>query len=79
MALFVILSDGHVSEQHVGKKAEFSSRVILKVEEVQADGHELDWVMQWFDESIPCHKGRVMNWYGDTAKMIAKSLYHLDK
>lgn len=76
MALFVTLFNGDTFEHHIGRKAYFS---VSEVNEVQADGHELDWITQWFNGSIPCHKGRVMNWYGDTAKMIAKALYYLDK
>ena len=79
MAGFVVLSNGLVTEFHTGARVEYSSRDLMLVEEVQADGHELDWIMQWFNDSIPCHKGRAMNWYGDIAKMIAKSLYHLNK
>lgn len=79
MALYVTHSNGVVGEFHVGKKVEYARRDLMLVEEVQADGHELDWIMHWFNDSIPCHKGRVMSWYGDTAKMIAKSLYHMDK
>lgn len=39
--------------------------------QVQADGHELEWIRERFVNLPDEPQGRVVSWFGDHAKMIA--------
>ena len=54
----------------VGHKMTFDTS---SISEVQADGHELEWIRENFS-NLPMFKGRVCNWFGDMAKMIAAAV-----
>ena len=47
---------------------------ISKVVEVQADGHELEFIKFRFEVPYMC--GKIIIWYGDFAKFIAGNLKH---
>ena len=70
-----------VQELHVGEAFTCRTRGINiweDVTEIQADGHELEWIRRNF-ANLPCSHFRVCNWYGDHAKLIAAGLFYLDK
>lgn len=48
------------------------------VDEVTADGHELEFILENI-QGIPCPKKplRMVTWYGDDAKFIAKHWFQL--
>jgi hypothetical protein len=77
MSLYVVLSNGTTNEHHIGKSIYYSG-LIADVVEVQADGHELEWIKKSFT-NLPYHEYRVNNWFGDQAKMIAKSLFYFNR
>lgn len=60
---------------HVGKKVPISYQEVNAVNDIQADGHELEHILCMFDHSnflIP--KGRVVRIFGDLAKTIVANL-----
>lgn len=68
MAAYFTFATENVVEKHVG------SNLLIACEEevtsVQADGHELEYIKQYFT-GLPMHNGRVVSWYGDHANFIA--------
>lgn len=70
--LYVILKGGRELGWHTGEKIYLPPQ--SEVVEVQADGHELEWIKENFN-NIPYHKlNRVQNWSGDMARFIAQNL-----
>lgn len=80
MSLVVVYQSGAsaasvlVREWHVGTKYEHNEHTIDHVTEVQADGHELEWVLREFNNIPTIRARRVMRWHGDIAKFIAGQL-----
>lgn len=76
MALFYT-ANGIVkdAEVHVGntKGLQAMRNIGRSVISLQADGHELEAIREQFT-GIPMHKGRVVEWFGDTAAFIAMHL-----
>ncbi len=55
---------------HVGEPLkEIAPETVVRV---QADCDELAWVLAEFGPTMPCHRGPVNNWFGDTAKIVAR-------
>lgn len=72
--LYVILKSGKEIEWHIGEKINCQPLHLTTTEEVYADGDELEWIKESFD-NIPFHKiNRVQNWSGDMARFIASNL-----
>jgi hypothetical protein len=73
--LTIVFQSGFEQEWHVKEKiqADMPMRTAKFVTEVTADGHELEWITNNFD-NLPCPKNPVVSWYGDLAKMIFDSL-----
>lgn len=72
--LYVVYQDGSASKHHRGREMNFDHRRVMTVSMVQADGDELEDVI----DLIGIHKyptWPVVKWYGDTAKFIAGNLY----
>jgi hypothetical protein len=80
--LVIVYSDtlrrGNEATCHVGSPI---PSIILphRVEVIQADGHELEKIIQLFttdggQRTIPVPDRRVVAWYGDTAKTIVAAL-----
>lgn len=51
----------------------FPSSVAIHTVMVQADGHELSAIEEQF-YNVPMHEGRVVRWFGETAKFIVGNL-----
>lgn len=79
MALYLVTVE-RTFELHVGTSFSLARTGLIfeDIVEVQADGHELEWVRKNFT-NLPCSNFRVCNWYGDIAKTIVAGLYYLDK
>ncbi len=58
---------------YIGSKSSLKNAQVSTVTEVQADGDELQWVLDNIT-GIPTNKNRVVRWFGDHAKFIAGSL-----
>jgi hypothetical protein len=80
--LSVILSDNQEFTWHVGEKVPeiwqakenvFPRPPKREVVEIQADGHELERVIETCT-NIPLTHGRVVRWFGDHAKFIFHNL-----
>ncbi len=73
--LYVELKDGTELQWHTGEKIRLLAENISDVVEVQADGHELEWV-ETHTKNIPLAVGSlsVHRWFGDHAKFIANCL-----
>lgn len=76
MALYITFQDNRSIEWHVGESNPLQAGGVRfhQVAEVQADGHELDWINE--NMSLPRQAWgiRVVSWYGDDAKFIAGNL-----
>lgn len=78
MVLFVTVNKGNRDMQdfdcHIHDKGLTIPRTVASdVIELQADGHELEYIRERF-QNIPMHKGRVVRWKGEMAKFIAINL-----
>ena len=68
MAMFAVFSSGAEYEFHVGSEITRKFR-INNIVEVQADGHELEWIRKNVS-GIPMHSGRIVNWFGSDAQFV---------
>jgi hypothetical protein len=50
---------------------------IMKIDEIYADGHELELVLDFFNGLIPRPKKYYVIWEGALAKIIAERLYQI--
>lgn len=72
--LYMVLKSGAGFRWNVGDSCVLETTAkFVEVEEIQADGDELDLILQMC-QNLPLHKGRVISWYGDHAKFIARAL-----
>jgi hypothetical protein len=79
--LYIVLTNGverqwHVDQKLSGLKLSGLLDSISLVKEVQADGHELEWIQENIS-GIPFCKPevkRVQCWYGEHAKFIANCI-----
>lgn len=74
--LYIVLTNGVQRQWHVGQKISGLLDNISLVKEVQADGHELEWIQENIS-GIPFCKPevkRVQCWYGEHAKFIANCI-----
>ena len=71
--LYVVVKNGAAVSWHIGEIINLDE--IQDVTEVQADGHELEWVLENISNIPIWNKNSasksVLNWYGDHAKFIA--------
>lgn len=70
--LYIITKDGEIS-WHVGNgplNMPFSKKVIM----IQADGDELEYILDEFSNLPRNHLKRVIKWFGDDAMFIAHNL-----
>lgn len=80
MALDIVFHDGHELTWHIGQKLPiFSTKQIDAISHIQADGDELQHIMNLFSIdgvfTIPMPKvGRVIRWFGDIAKTIIANI-----
>jgi hypothetical protein len=58
---------------HIREHLDVGYHEVPLVEEVQADGDELELVRE-ICQNIPMTNGHVVRWFGDTAKFIVASL-----
>lgn len=57
MALYIVSADGREREWHIGETAPLPYEKMKDVEEIQADGHELERIKQVFAVTkIVCHE-----------------------
>jgi hypothetical protein len=54
---------------HIGDEFNFNP---LRVDEVQADGDELEYIRNEFS-NLRMSRGRVVTWFGDDARFIAQN------
>ncbi len=59
---------------HVGQKNPVEYLDVPKVTEVQADGHELEYIYENFTDLPHLSNGRVVRWFGDHARFIAGNI-----
>ena len=73
--LYIILN-GKERTWHVGQPSPISHSEAADVDEIQADGDELEHIVDMFpiNRSLPIPRGRVVRWFGDHAKLIAGNL-----
>jgi hypothetical protein len=74
--LYIVLTNGVTRQWHVDQKLSGLLDSISLVKEVQADGHELEWIGDNIS-GIPFCKPevkRVQCWFGDHAKFIANCI-----
>ena len=64
---------GRDFEWHVGESPPILYGDVKDVTEVQADGHELDYIINNM-EGLPIAKTRVVRWFGDHARFIVANL-----
>ena len=68
--------NGRELSAHVGDRMS-SELECMEPRMIQADGHELQAIMDMFGTTIPYPKGpRVVRWYGDFAKSIHYAMCH---
>jgi hypothetical protein len=74
--LDIKLSDGTRRSWHVGQGNPVGYYEVEDVEEVQADGDELDHIQNMFLKTapLPIPRNRVVRWFGDHAKLIMGNL-----
>ena len=67
----------HNGSTHVGTR--FRKEVVRRTVEIQADGHELELILNICDGIPVAKNARIMNWYGDHAKFILSTwnTYHI--
>ena len=58
---------------HVGQPVPVMYAEVHQVQEIQADGAELEIILK-ICSNVPSHDGRVVRWFGDHAKFIIASL-----
>jgi len=73
MALYIILNSGKEVQWHVGETLRVMNTENL-VTEIQADGDELEYLKQNFENLPYSRLARAQNWYGDMAKFIANAI-----
>jgi len=71
-----ILINGKYKSWHVGEKNPVAYNEVQDVEEVQADGDELEHIKDMFlnQMPLPTPRNRVVRWFGDHAKLIVGNL-----
>lgn len=72
--LYVVLTNGVEHTWHVNAPISGFLGVVNLVAEVQADGHELEWIQKNITGIPQCMLTRVQTWFGDDAKFIANCL-----
>lgn len=74
--LSIKLNNGKYKSWHVGQGNPVAYHDIVNVEDVQADGDELDHIQQMFLQTatLPIPRGRVVRWFGDHARLIVGNL-----
>ena len=75
--LIIVFNEGFPKEVewHVGEKNLIDHENINNIREIQADGHELEYIKNIFyapENFFP--KGRVVTLYGDIAKIVIANL-----
>ena len=70
--MYIIFRNDQEKEFHVGDKIPrlFTKDLISLVEEVQADGDELQYILESFNNLPKAGFRRVQRWFGDNAKFI---------
>lgn len=80
MALFITLNDGHTIEWHVTENCpeiwqpEDKKKPRRFVTEVQADGHELEFLQKKFQGIPMVFNRRIVTWFGSDAQFIVVNL-----
>ena len=76
--LYVVLTNGVERQWHVDQPISGLLDKMDLVKEIQADGDELEWVLNNITGIPRCDPGfkRVQAWYGDDAKFIANCIPH---
>lgn len=71
-----ILVNGKYRSWHVGQGNPVAYNEVADVEEVQADGDELQHIQDMFLKTapLPMPRNRVVRWFGDHAKLIVGNL-----
>lgn len=71
MALYIIRKSHHLElNWHIGEKKPMTfGEPYMDIAEVQADGHELNYIRKRFI-NLPDIKGGVVSWKGDWAQFI---------
>lgn len=71
MAMYITFKNGRERLWHIGSPTPTTDQEVV---EVQADGDELEYVINRFKNiPYPSHQ-RVVKWHGDLAKLIANNL-----
>lgn len=73
--MLYIISNGKERIWHVGEKNPIGFKEVSDVDEVQADGDELQHIQDMFiNSTFPIPNGRVVRWFGDHARLIIGNL-----
>ncbi len=74
MMLVLVFRDNYEHIWHIREKLRLNDRQVLDVQVVQADGDELQYIIDYMP-NVPYANTRPVNrWYGDMAKFIAGNL-----
>ena len=72
--LYIIHNNGVEINWHVGQKTNEINLSARSVTEIQADGHELEYIHDKIKNIPFVNHQRVINWFGDHAKFIIRNL-----
>jgi hypothetical protein len=68
-----IENDWGTYDWHIGEPLPINPFYVNNINEVQADGDELTYILQHC-HNIPYHDGVSVKWFGDLARLIAEFL-----